>query len=51
MMEIWRIDDMGRMYIPASVRRACGWEAEDMIEVTTDGETVTLKKYEPEEGC
>lgn len=51
-MEIRKIDDRGCIYIPASVRRACGWGPYDAIEVVTDGETVTLRKFEPEqEGC
>lgn len=48
-MDIRKIDYLGRIYIPASVRRACGWEAEEMIEITTDGETVTLRKFKMEE--
>lgn len=48
-MEIRKIDDLGRIYIPASARRACGWEADEIIEITTDGESVTLRKHKPEE--
>lgn len=44
-----RLDELGRVVIPAGLRRALGIEKGDPIEIYVDAERVVLKKYEP--GC
>ena len=42
-----KIDDLGRMVIPAELRRTLNIETKDALEIFIDGEKIILKKYEP----
>lgn len=44
-----KIDELGRVVIPAEVRRTLGIENGDSLEIYTNGEQVVFKKYAP--GC
>lgn len=44
-----QIDDLGRIVIPAEVRKTLNWEVRDPLEIYTSGDSVILKKYQP--GC
>ncbi|WP_029516970.1 AbrB/MazE/SpoVT family DNA-binding domain-containing protein [Paenibacillus polymyxa] len=44
-----RIDDLGRVVIPKELRRVLGIEAGDPLEIFTDGNYVSFRKYAP--GC
>ncbi len=41
------VDDMGRIVIPKELRRQLGMEEETKVEIYTDGESIILKRYEP----
>ncbi|HEX9530127.1 MAG TPA: AbrB/MazE/SpoVT family DNA-binding domain-containing protein [Acidimicrobiales bacterium] len=41
-----RIDHLGRIVVPAELRRALGIEPGDELEVATDGPAITLTKVE-----
>ena len=49
MTYIKKTDELGRVYIPADVREACGFEPGVPIEIILDGETVALRRYSSEE--
>ena len=42
--EISRMDDLGRIHIPKSIRRNCGFKEGDLFEVKSDGNCIILKK-------
>lgn len=42
-----KIDDLGRMVIPAELRRTLDISTKDALEIFIDGEKIVLKKYEP----
>ncbi|ODA08704.1 AbrB/MazE/SpoVT family DNA-binding domain-containing protein [Paenibacillus polymyxa] len=44
-----RIDDLGRVVIPKELRRVLGIKAGDPLEIFTDGNYVSFRKYAP--GC
>jgi AbrB family transcriptional regulator, transcriptional pleiotropic regulator of transition state genes len=44
-----KVDDLGRVVIPASIRRSLGIREGDAVEVTVDGERVILAK--PRDAC
>ena len=42
---ICKIDKLGRVLIPKTLRTRFGFQVDDPIEVFTDGESIVLKKY------
>ncbi|MBE7024852.1 MAG: AbrB/MazE/SpoVT family DNA-binding domain-containing protein [Ruminococcaceae bacterium] len=42
-----RIDELGRLVLPAELRKTFNIEEKDALEVYTEGDTIILKKYEP----
>ncbi|WP_346888306.1 AbrB/MazE/SpoVT family DNA-binding domain-containing protein [Clostridium sp. UBA1056] len=42
-----KVDELGRISIPAELRRNLGIEIKDPLEIYVDGDQVILKKYEP----
>ena len=44
---IRKVDDLGRIVLPIELRRTLDISAKDMIEICVDGNTVILRKYEP----
>ena len=42
-----RIDDLGRVVIPKEIRKVLDIQYGDPLEIYTDGESIVLKKYEP----
>lgn len=46
---IRRVDDLGRLVIPKSIRRPLGIGEGDPLEISIKGDTIVLRKYEV--GC
>jgi len=44
-----RIDELGRVVIPKSIRNVYGWEPGTPLEMFTTDDTVVMRKYVP--GC
>ena len=44
-----RLDELGRVVIPAAVRRVMNITNRDSLEIFIDGETIVMRKYVP--GC
>lgn len=44
-----RVDDLGRVVLPISVRRDLSIDPKDDVEMFVDGENIVLQKYVP--GC
>jgi transcriptional pleiotropic regulator of transition state genes len=44
-----KVDDLGRVVIPASIRSALGIEAGDLLEITVEADRVVL--HRPVEAC
>lgn len=42
-----RVDDLGRVVLPAELRRTLGISERDLVEIFVDGAAVILKKYMP----
>ena len=42
-----RVDDLGRVVLPAELRRTLGISERDLVEICVDGAAVILKKYVP----
>lgn len=42
-----RVDELGRIVIPAELRRTLNIDVKDALEIYVDGEQIILKKYEP----
>jgi len=42
-----RLDNLGRIVIPAELREIYDIGAKDALEIYVDGEQIVLKKYEP----
>ena len=42
-----KVDELGRIVIPAELRRTLNIEIKDPLEIYVDGDQVILKKYEP----
>ena len=40
-----RIDELGRLVLPAELRKTFNIEEKDALEVYTEGDTIILKKY------
>lgn len=43
-----KVDDLGRIVLPIELRRTLNIAERDLMEIFIDGDTVLLKKYEPE---
>ncbi len=44
-----KIDELGRLVLPAEIRASLGLQAKDAIEIYTENDRIVLKKYLP--GC
>ena len=42
-----KVDELGRIVLPIELRRTLGIEEKDRIEIFVDGESITLRKYQP----
>ncbi len=42
-----RIDELGRIVLPAELRRTMGMKERETLEIFVDGSTIVLKKYTP----
>lgn len=42
-----KIDDLGRVVLPAELRRVMGIGEKDPLEIYTEADKIILKKYEP----
>ena len=42
-----RIDELGRIVLPAELRRTMGMKERETLEIFVDGSTIVLKKYNP----
>ena len=42
-----KIDELGRIVLPSSIRNHLDINANDSMEIFTDGEKIILKKYQP----
>ena len=43
-----KVDDLGRIVLPVELRRTLSIVERDSMEIFVDGESIVLKKYEPE---
>ncbi len=43
-----KVDELGRVVLPIELRRNLNIEEKDALEIYVDGNTVILKKYEPD---
>lgn len=43
-----RVDELGRVVLPIELRRSLDIEEKDALEIYVDGNSVVLKKYEPD---
>ena len=43
-----KVDELGRVVLPIELRRSLDIEEKDALEIYVDGNSVILKKYEPE---
>ena len=41
-----KIDDLGRIVLPAEIRRTLGLRTHDSLEISMDGELIALRKHE-----
>lgn len=44
-----KVDELGRIVLPAEIRQSLGISVKDPLEFFVDGERIILKKYQP--GC
>ena len=44
---IRQLDSLGRIVLPIELRRTLGINTKDMLEIMVDGNSVILRKYEP----
>lgn len=44
-----KVDELGRIVLPAEIRQSLGIAVKDPLEFFVDGERIILKKYQP--GC
>ena len=44
-----KVDELGRIVLPAEIRQNLGIEVKDPLEFFVEGEQIILKKYQP--GC
>ncbi len=43
-----KVDELGRVVLPIELRRSLDIEEKDALEIYVDGNTIILKKYEPD---
>ena len=43
-----KVDELGRVVLPIELRRSLNIEEKDALEIYVDGNTVILKKYDPD---
>ena len=43
-----KVDELGRIVLPIELRRTLNIEIKDPLEIYVDGESIMLKKYQPE---
>ena len=43
-----KVDELGRVVLPIELRRNLNIEEKDSLEIYVDGNSVILKKYEPD---
>ena len=43
-----RIDDLGRIVLPRELRKILNIDPRDSLEIFMDGDTIILRKYEPQ---
>lgn len=43
-----KVDDLGRVVLPIELRKILNISARDSLEIFVDGNTIMLRKYEPE---
>lgn len=43
-----RVDDLGRIVLPRELRKILDIEPRDSLEIFMDGDTIILRKYEPQ---
>ena len=43
-----RVDDLGRIVLPMELRKILDIEPKDSLEIFMEGDTIVLKKYEPQ---
>lgn len=43
-----KVDDLGRIVLPIELRKIMDIEPRDSLEIFVDGDTIMLKKYEPQ---
>lgn len=43
-----RVDELGRIVLPIELRKILNIEPKDSLEIFVDGNTIMLRKYEPE---
>lgn len=43
-----RVDDLGRIVLPMELRKILDIEPRDSLEIFMEGDTIVLKKYEPQ---
>ena len=43
-----KVDELGRIVIPIELRRTLEVAEKDALEIFTEGETIILKKYQPQ---
>ena len=41
-----RVDELGRIVLPAEIRQAMDIKVKDSLEIYTDGDSIVLKKYQ-----
>lgn len=44
-----KVDELGRVVLPIELRRTLGIEEKDALEIFVEGESIILKKYQPED--
>lgn len=42
-----KIDELGRIVMPAEIRQTLGLQVRDSMEIYIDGDRIVLKKYQP----
>ena len=42
-----KIDELGRLVLPAEIRQNLDIQIKDAVEIFTDGERIVLQKYQP----
>ena len=43
-----KVDDLGRIVLPVELRRTLGISERDSLEIFVEGDSIILKKYEPD---